>query len=418
MKKEYINLPYYIAKRIYSNDKKEDRISRPAVVIAMCGIALGLAVMIISVFIVIGFKSEIRNKMLGVSSAINITNVGGGGYNHSLPINKTDSLMNVLGSVEGVKNIQRYSLSQGIIKTDESFNGVMLKGVGQEFDTLFFSKHIVEGRMPFLNDTVSSREVVISRMIAKKMKLKVGDRVESYHISNSVRGRKFTVVGIYDTNLAEFDDKFIITDIYTVNRLNGFSGKSAFGLEINVSSFEDIESVHTAVSDLIYSSDNEDEIYSVVSVTQSSPQIFDWLELLDINVWVILALMIGVSGFTMISGLLIIIIERTQMIGLMKSLGADNETIRHTFLWLSVFIIGKSMIIGNIIALVLCFMQGQFHIIKLNPETYYIDNVPIEFSLFALVGINLISFVCSIAMLLIPSFIVSKVEPATSMRYE
>lgn len=418
MKKDYINLPYYIAKRIYGNDKKDDRLSRPAVVIAMGGIALGLAVMIISVFIVIGFKSEIRNKMLGVSSAINITNIGGGDSRQMLAINKADSLMNVIRKVDGVRNVQRYSLAQGIIKTDESFNGVMLKGVGQEFDTLFFSKHIVEGRMPFLNDTVSSREVIISKMIAKKMKLKVGDRVESYHISNSVRGRKFTVVGIYDTNLAEFDDKFIITDLYTVNRLNGFNGKSAGGIEINVPSFEDIDRVHTAVSELIYNSDSEDEIYSVVSVTQSSPQIFDWLELLDINVWVILALMIGVSGFTMISGLLIIIIERTQMIGLMKSLGADNQTIRHTFLWLSVFIIGKSMAIGNIIALTLCVVQERFHIIKLNPDTYYIDNVPIEFDLLAFIGINIISFICSLAMLLIPSFIVSKIEPATSMRYE
>ncbi|MDR3118636.1 MAG: ABC transporter permease [Mediterranea sp.] len=410
---------FFIARRIYQSEEGGKQVSRPAVLIAMVGIALGLAVMILSVAVVVGFKKEVRAKVTGLGSHIQITNFDGVRSYETKPIAAGDSIFRTLYAYPEVKHVQRYSTKPGMIKMDDAFQGMILKGVGQEFDASFFRNHLVEGEIPQFSDTVASNQVLISKTLAAKLKLKPEDKVYTYYIEDEVRARRFTIKGIFQTNISEYDNNFLMTDIYTVNRLKGWKYDQVSGLEIQVKDFSRLaETTYRIAIDTDRRLDRYGEPFYVRNIEELNPQIFGWLDMLDLNVWVILILMIGVAGFTVISGLLIIILERTNMIGVLKALGANNQTIRKVFLWLSVFLIGKGMLWGNLLGAGFYFVQTLFGVFKLDPETYFVDTVPMSLNIWIYLSLNIGTLVVSLFMLIGPSYLITRIEPANSMRYE
>jgi len=414
-----MNLSLFIARRIYSGKEVQKQVSKPAVRIAMIGIAIGLAVMIISVGVVIGFKNEIKSKVVGFGSHIQVSNFDSSLSYETRPVVTNDSIIKVLSSIPGIKHVQRYSTKPGMIKTDNAFQGMVLKGVGQEFDPTFFRKNLVEGEVPAFSDSASSNEVLISKSLANKLNLKLGDKIYTYYIQSEVRARRFTIKGIYQTNFSEYDNMFLLTDIRTVNHLNQWEPEQATGMELQITDYDQLDKVaYNVYQHVDKEVDKYGGVYYTQTIEQLNPSVFAWLSLLDMNVWVILILMVGVAGFTMISGLLIIILERTNMIGILKALGAKNFSIREIFLYFSVFLIGKGMLWGNIVGLAFCFVQSKFHLFKLEPETYYIDHVPVEFNVWLFLLINVGTFVASVLMLVGPSYLISKINPAKSIQFE
>lgn len=409
----------FVARRIYQSNEGGREVSKPAVRIAMVGIAIGLAVMIVSVAVVIGFKHQVRDKVVGLGSDITVTNFDSQQSYQTIPVVANDSVLRLLSAVKGVKHVQRYSTKPGMIMTDDNFLGMVLKGVSHEYDLSFLKAHLVEGEMPVFSDTVASNRVLVSRTIADKLHLKTGDKIYTYYIEDNVRARRLTIAGIYQTHFTAYDDLFLITDLYTVNRLNSWQPGQVSGVELAVDDYSMLEAVKEEVRSVLdMQIDAYGGVYYTQTVEESNPQIFAWLDLLDMNVWVILILMTGVAGFTMISGLLIIILERTNMIGVLKALGADNLSIRRIFLSFSVFLIGRGMLWGNIIGLALCFVQSQFHLFKLDPATYYVDRVPVEFNIWIYLLLNLCTLLVSVLMLVGPSYLVTRIHPAQSIRFE
>lgn len=415
-----MNFPLFIAQRIYSTNGYEKRVSKPAINIAMAGITIGLTVMILSISIAFGFKREIREKVIGFGSHVQIGNLNRTESYETKPILGNDSVMRLLVERVGeIKHIQRFTTKPGMLKTEDDFQGVILKGVGQEYDMSFFTNHLLEGEIPLFSDTASSNAVLISKQMADKMNLKLGDRIYTYFIQKNVRARRFEIKGIYQTNLSEFDNRFIITDIYTSNRLNNWEKNLVSGLEIAIHDFSKLEDVTYDISlQVNKQSDKHGNTYYAQNIEQIYPAIFSWLDVLDTNVSVILILMIGVAGFTMISGLLILILERTNMIGLLKVLGATDLTIRKTFLYFAVFLIGKGMLWGNIIGLSLCFLQQKTGLIRLDPTTYYVESVPTDIHFLPILLLNIFMLIISVLMLIGPSFLISRILPAKSLRFE
>ena len=415
-----MNWKLFVAHRIYRSNEGGREVSKPAVRIAMWGIAVGLAVMIVAVAVVIGFKHEVRDKVVGIGSDITVTNFDAQKSYETVPVSASDSLLDVLRSTEGVKHVQRYSTKPGMIMTDDNFLGMVLKGVSQEYDWTFLSKHLQEGEIPAFSDTASTNRTLISRTIANKLHLKMGDKLYTYYIDGEkVRARRLEVSGIYQTNFSIYDDLFLLTDLYTVNRLNSWKPDQVSGIEVEVEDYGLLQPIKENIREKVdMQKDRYGSTYYVTTVEESNPQIFAWLDLLDMNVWVILILMTGVAGFTMISGLLIIILERTNMIGVLKALGADNLAIRKVFLSFSVFLIGRGMLWGNLIGLAFVGVQSFFRPFKLDPATYYVDSVPVEFNLWWWILLNVCTLIVSVLMLVGPSYLIAHIHPAKSIKFE
>ena len=415
-----MNLPLFIARRINGSEGQRREVSRPAIRIATIGVAIGLAVMIITVSVVFGFKHTIRDKVVGFGSHIQVENYMAQQLSAPVPISISDSLMKVMKQLPGIRHVERYALTQGILKTDDDFLGVAFKGVGSDYDTTFLSEHIVEGKMPKFSDGQSKYPLLISRMMADKLQLKAGEKVYAYFIGNDdVRARKFTITGIYETNMTQFDQPLCFTDYNVPIRLNGWETDQCSGAELLVDDFDLLDQVaEEVVGKVNRRTDKYGAIITSQTIREAHPHVFQWLELLDINVWIILALMICVAGFTMISGLLIIILERTQMIGILKALGMRNSTVRHTFLWFAAFIIGRGMLVGDIIGIGLVVLQQQTGFIHLDPASYYVDTAPMELNIPIIVLLNVVTLLVSLFVLIAPSFLISHIHPARSMRYE
>ncbi|UKK51945.1 ABC transporter permease [Prevotella sp. E13-17] len=414
------NLPLFLARHIYDEKGDRKKVSRPAIRIATIGVAIGLAVMIVTVSVVMGFKHTIRDKVAGFGSHIQIQNIFAYTQAGNFPICLGDSLTNALGQVSEVRHIQRYTHTQGILKTDDDFMGVMLKGLGSEYDTQFLKACMIEGELPIFCDSTSKYPLVISKTMADKLHLNVGDRLFAYFINNDdIKTRRFTIKGIYQTNMKRFDDLFCLTDIYATNKLNGWRMDQCSGAELLVNDFTQLENTFPQIAEIANQTHDKDEqTLAAQTIMQAYPQVFSWLGLLDINVWIILALMIAVAGFTMISGLLIIILERTQMIGILKALGARNSTIRHTFLWFAAFIIGRGLLWGNIIGLGIVVLQIETGFVSLDPQTYYVNEAPMEINIPIIIALNIATLIISVLVLIAPSYLVSRIHPARSMRYE
>jgi lipoprotein-releasing system permease protein len=329
-------------------------------------------------------------------------------------------MMQMIGSVDGVSHVERFAMTQGILKTDEDFLGVAFKGVGPEYDMTFLKSHLVEGEMPEFSDSTSKQKLLMSKMIADKLRLKAGDKVFAYFIDGQdVRTRRYTVSGIYQTNMTRFDENLCFIDLYAASRLNGWLNGEVTGVEVKVKDFEQLQLTEDRFVEKINRSiDPQGNVLTTETIYELYPQVFSWLELLDINVWIILALMVCVAGFTMISGLLIIILERTQMIGILKAVGARNKTIRHTFLWFSVFIIGQGLFWGNVIGLGIVLLQQYTGFVTLDPQTYYVSEAPMELNLPLVAAINVATLLICVFVLIAPSYLISHIHPAKSMRYE
>ncbi|MBF1591305.1 MAG: ABC transporter permease [Prevotella shahii] len=415
-----MNLPFFLAKRIYTNNADKKRVDRPAIRIAIAGVAVGLAVMLVSVSVVFGFKHTIRNKVVGFGSHIQVANFMTLQASEQYPIQMGDSMLKVLRAIPGVKHVQRFAVKQGILKTDKDFLGVAFKGIAADYDTTFIHQNLVAGAIPHFSDTVGKQQMMVSQAIADQLNLKLGDKVFAYFIDNTgVKARRFTIAAIYQTNLSQFDKVTCFIDLYTAVKLNAWETDQASGAELTVNDFNLLnQTAERVVEKVNRTIDSYGETYSSQTIQEMNPQIFSWLDLLDLNVWIILGLMLAVAGVTMISGLLIIILERTAMIGILKAIGARNTTIRRTFLWFAVFTIGKGMLIGNLIGLGLIVLQHYTGLVKLNPATYYVSTVPVEFNLFVWLLLNVATLVISVFVLIAPSYLVSKINPAVSMRYE
>ena len=415
-----MNIAFFIAKRIYSDKGDKRKVSRPAIHIATAGVAIGLAVMVLTVSVVLGFKHTIRDKVIGFGSHIQVENFLTMQSSDPYPICIDDSVMKVIKGIEGVEHVERFTLTQGILKTDQDFLGMSFKGIGPEYDLSFIKSNLKSGSIPSFSDSANKGNLLISSATADKMNLKAGDKVFAYFISdNGVKVRRFTVSGIFQTNMSQFDNALCFTDLYTARKLNNWDGELCTGAEISVGDLQQINAVSLRIADKVNrTSDHEGNIFTSQTIYEAYPQIFSWLSLLDINVWIILALMICVAGFTMISGLLIIILERTQMIGVLKALGMKGSSVRHTFLWFAVFIIGKGMLIGDILAAAIILLQRHTGFISLDPATYYVSEAPTEINIQAFLLINVVTLFISVLVLVGPSFLISHIHPAKSMRYE
>ena len=415
-----MNLPLFIARKIYGGKTDSKQVSRPAIRIATAGVAIGLAVMLISVSVVLGFKHTIRDKVIGFGSHIQVANFMTMQTGDSYPIQMGDSMITVLKSTSGVKHVQRYAMKQGILKTDHDFLGVVFKGIGPEYDTTFLHQNIKQGIIPRFRDDGNGNKILISQSIADKLGVKSNDKIYSYFIDqNGVRTRRFIIAGIYQTNLSQYDDFTCFTDLNTIVKLNGWDRDQATGAELIVKDFDKVDDVESGlVAKVNRTLDRYGETYSSKTIRDLCPQIFSWLGLLDLNVWIILTLMLAVAGVTMISGLLIIILERTVMIGILKAIGARNKTIRHTFMWFAAFIICKGMLIGNLIGLGLITLQRFIGFVKLDPQTYYVNTVPVEYNLPLFIILNISTLLICLFVLIAPSYLISHIHPAKSMRYE
>lgn len=414
-----MSLELFIAKRIYFNREEGQQATPPVVRIAMIGIALGLAVMILSVAIVIGFKKEIRNKVIGFGSHIQITNLDNNSSYESTPIAVNDTLLNQLKQFPGITHVESFATKPGILKTDTDFQGIVLKGVDQDYDWTFFEKNLKEGELPDFTGEKISTDVLISHYLANLLGLKVGDTFLTYFVQENVRARKYHITGIYDTGFGDYDKIFVLADIRQIRRLNNWDNDEVSGLELQVADYDQLDLI--AENLYFYMAEKEDRngnSYYTRSVKDLNPMIFDWLDVLDINVVVILILIMAVAGFTMISGLLIIILERTNMIGILKALGETNTSIRKIFLYISFFLIGKGMVWGNVVGLLICFVQSYFGIVKLDSSIYYLDAVPIDVNLFSLVLLNIGTLVASMLMMLVPSYLITRIDPVKSIRFE
>ena len=425
----------FIANRFNREERDNKSMSRPAVRIAIIGITLGLAVMLISIAVIIGFKREVRNQIIGFGSHIQVMSYNNYNSLQTEPVNLTPQLDSLLKTTPNVSDIQHIATQPGIIHTEEAFQGILLKGVDSTYNWEFFSQNLIEGTTeilsPCLRGTSGAEGVnnsslltpnssLISSSIARTMNLTVGDSYTVYFASNNnLRARKFTVSGIYQTTFADYDKLYIITDINHIQRLNRWEENQFSSIEILV---DDYSRLNQTAADLfnkiILYSHKTDILYRVETIETLTPQIFDWLDMLDMNAIVIIILMLAVSGFCVISGLLILILERSATIGLLKSLGANNWTIRKIFLTQSAYLISRGMLWGNVIGLAIIAIQYFTHAIPLDPTSYYVDHVPVQLSLSVWLLINIGLAIASILMLVGPSYFVTRISPAEAMRKE
>ncbi|MBO5932229.1 MAG: ABC transporter permease [Bacteroidaceae bacterium] len=409
----------FIAKRLYGSDGNTKGGSRPAIVIATIGIALGLTVMIITMAVTRGFRNQIRDIVIGFTQHITVTNYQMNFGTTEQPITCDEALFLDFSGYDEIEHVQRYIHKPSIIKTDSLFHGFMLKGIGNEYDLEFFNSHLVEGSFPEFSDSVTDNWVVLSQDIAHKMQVKTGDKIDLYFMQNSIRARRATVAGIFCTNFSEYDQVFGITDIRMLQRLNGWDSAEVTGLEIRLTDEKHLYQGYEFTREVMNRADQRnDEAYLIETMEELNAGLFAWLDVLNVNVVAILVLMLGISGFTMISGLLIIIFERTSTIATLKALGADNKTVRNIFLHFAAQIIGKGMLIGNIIGVAIVLLQQHLHIIPLDPASYYVNSVPMELGLGWYITLNLVMFALSILMLLAPSSIISRIYPSKALRFE
>jgi lipoprotein-releasing system permease protein len=414
-----MNLPYFIAQRLIKGRREETSFSRPINVIAIIGIATGLAVMILAVSILTGFKKQIREKVVGFGSHIQIMNFDSNLSLETIPVSDNQEFVAKIKQTPGIKHMEVFATKAGIIKTAEEIQGVVLKGIGSDFDWDYFKSNMVDGSVFNVTDTGRTDKVIISRKISDMLRLKTGDSFVMHFIQDPPRMRKFTVSGIYETSLEEFDKIYVFCDIGHIKRLNGWSADQVSGFEIFIDDFDSLDEMTMAVRDAIgYKITEEDARFKVTNIRTRYPQIFDWLNFQDINVIIIILLMLIVAGFNMISGLLILILEKTNMIGVLKALGSDDGTIRKVFLYQAAYLISKGLLWGNAIGIGLAYLQLKTGLISLDPSSYYIKTVPVNLELTHILLLNAGTMAAIIIMLLVPSQLISRITPVKAIRYD
>ncbi len=405
-----MNLELFIAKRLTT--KGSHRFSQPIIRIATLAIALSLAVMILATAVVTGFQKEIRDKVIGFGSHIQVTHFSDGNSYESQVLHHSDSLKEVLSTLPEIAHIESFATKAGIIKNKEEIHGMVLKGVGSDFNSSFFSSNLIAGEIEVYNDTLTSSRVLISNYMAKLLKLETQDKFVMYFVQQPPRARQFVVSGIYETGMNELDELMVIGDIRHIQKLNGWTPSDVGGLALTINDFEQLERLteevyHTIGFDL-----------NAQNIRQLQPQIFDWLQLQDLNVQVIIFLMLLVAAINMITALLILILERTQLIGILKALGAPNWSIRKIFLFNAAYLISKGLLWGNLFGIGLALLQQHFQLIQLDEATYYMATVPIHLQLGSLLLLNVGALIICWLMLILPSYLITKISPIKATRFQ
>ena len=417
-----MNTELFIARRLYGEKGNRYHLSRKIINVALVGIALGIAVMLISVAIVTGFKKEIRDKVIGFGAHIQVVNYDSNYSYETAPVDMQQPFLESLFRLGNIRSIHTFATKPGIIKTDEYIQGIVLKGVPGNYDWGFFRKHLVEGNLPDFSDVARSPEVLISANLSNLLNIKIDDPIFMYFINQDEqipRVRQFRVSGIYNTSLQEFDDLFILGDLRQIQHINSWEPDQVSGFEISLYNFDRLEETEMAVRESVVNySLASGSILRPISIINKYPQIFDWLSILDMNVWVILALMVLVAGFNMISALLVLILERSVMIGILKSLGSRDKSLRKIFLYLSGFLLSRGMLWGNFLGISLMIIQKYFKPVKLDPSSYYMDFVPVNISLPGIAALNLGALLLTMIMLVFPAWFVSRISPDQTMRFE
>lgn len=408
IKKKY---EWNIAKKLYFSDEGQQLTSRPAIRVACMGIIVGMIVMIVAICVVVGFKEEIQQKVAGFGSHIQVVNFDNNSTYELQPIEVGDSLMLKIQSIPHVQQVATFTSKPGIIKTDSAFHGIIFKGTDY---WEYFSNNLITGVLPD-----ATNEVIISTLLASQLQLEVGDEIFCYFIEDNLRVRKFYIVGLYNTSMSEMDKMFVLGHIDVVRRLNGWNERQASGLEILI---DDLRHLQWTADRIYFATANRlDEAGNALytqTIEQVNPQIFAWLDLLDMNVVVIIILMLCVSGFSIITGLVILILESVSLIGTLKALGANNGFIRRIFVNQAILLVSKGMIIGNIIGLVIVTIQYFTHVLPLDAATYYVSYVPMAFPWIWIAILNIGVLIISGIILIAPSAIVSQISPAKVMHFE
>lgn len=410
---------FFVAKKLYDTGEA-GRVSASAVRIATAGVAVGIMVMIISICVTVGFQREIKSRVASLVGHVQVLNTQSLYRTHSTSIQITDSLMGELNRLPGVSNVHRFVLCPGMLKTENAFIGLFFRGVEAGFDKSFIAANIVSGRVPsFSSDSISNDSILVSASTASALQVRAGDRVYAYFFDKNLRARRFVVSGIFQTNMADFDSKMCFTSMRTAQQLNRWQKDQFSGGEIILKDFSHVEKVSGQVSSMLSrKQDDYGQYYSSVRVDELFPQIFSWLTLLDTNVVAILILMICVAGVTMISGLLVLILERTRFIGVMKAMGSTNSQLRRIFLYLSSMIVVRGLLLGNVLALFLMALQKWTGLVTLDPASYYISYVPVHFPWTSILIVNIVTFLVCVLSLVVPTLVISHISPAKSIRFE
>lgn len=407
-----MNTERFIAFRLIKGKTgSKNKLSGPLYRISILAIALSVAVMIISLAVLDGFQFEITNKVIGFGAHIQLSKYDNNNSFEPQPIVVNEDYLNKINKIDGVKKTSLYAIKAGIIKTSDEMEGVILKGVGKDFNADFFRKHLVSGKIVNLKSKSKNDSILISKNLASKLNFKVNDKVIVYFIQNPARVRKFIVSGIYNTGLEDFDNRYLLCDVRHIQKLNNWDSTQFAGIEVSIHNFKQLDIITNKINEIIPTD------WLASSIREQFPQLFDWLKLQDINVQVILILMTLVAIVNMITALIILILENTRIIGILKALGMNNKQVQQIFLYQIGVIVGKGLLYGNIAALGLCLLQSYFHFIKLDETSYYIDYVPVQLNWLLVLLINLATFVvCTIALLL-PSKIITKISPVKAIRY-
>lgn len=408
----------FLAKRFLRGSDSVS-LSKPFIRITIVSIALSVAIMIVSIAIITGFKQEIKSKVVGFGSHIQITNFDSNQSFETNPIPNNLECMNDVRKIEGITHVQVFATKAGIIKTETDIQGIVLKGVASDFNWSFFKQNLVEGEVFSTEDSTATNKTIISKTLANLLKLKVGDSYDIFFVQEPPRFRRFTVAGIYDTKMVEFDKLFVLCDLRHIQRLNGWGSNQVTGYELLVDNIDNVYDRSIEVDDIVgFVFIDNDSRLKVQSIVDKYPNIFDWLNLQDINAAVLIILMLLVAGINMISGLLIIILERTGAIGLLKALGSSNESIRKIFLLQSAYIMFKGLIWGTAFGVLVCLLQKYFGIAKLDEQFYFLSEVPINLNIVHVLILNAVAFVVGMAMLVVPSMVVSHISPDRTLKFD
>ena len=412
-----MNYELFIAKRIIAGKEYKNSISSPIIKIANTAIALGIIIMLIAIATSTGLQSKIRDKMSGFKGHIQITNYDNNYSDLStVPLDISQEFYPNFTTIDGIKNVQIFANKTGLLRTESTFEGVVVKGVSTDYDWSFFKEYLVDGRLPNFEQT-RNREVLLSKFVADRLELQLNDTLQAWFSNSSKKSRskfkrrKPILVGIYSTGFQEFDKSMMIGDIREVQRLNGWEADEIGGFEVLINNFDDLNEKGKEVYKSIPSTLNSQ------TIVENYPTIFDWIKLFDNNVNFIIAIMILIAGINMITALLVLILERVQMVGILKALGSSNWSVRKIFLYNATYLILQGLFWGNLIGLGLIFIQHYFGIITLDPETYYVNTVPVSISVTAILALNLGTLLLCLCMLIIPSYIITKIVPSKSIKF-
>ncbi len=387
--------------------------------IAVVAVALSVCVMIVAISVIVGFRNEIMDKVVGFGSCVNIINRESAANLESLPIDARQDFYPSITDEDGIRHIQRYALKPCIFKSGSDIMGVMLKGVGEEYDWSFFGNNIVSGHTLNVHDTVSGNRIVISQKMADLLNLEVGGSVVAYFIQDPPRMRKYTIVGIYATGLEDCDKLFAMVDINGIQKLNGWTDDQITGFEVMVDDIAELDVMTEVVRGVAgYRIAEDGSMLRVSNVRENNRQLFDWITLTEMNVWVIIAIMVFVAFVNMSTALLIIIFEKASMIGLMKAIGARNWQIRKVFILQSLYILLKGLVIGNLIAFAIIALEHYTGIIALDAESYYVDHVPCALNFWHFAVVDLGTLVLMTIMMTLPSLAIGLMQPAKVMGFK